>query len=44
LIRDVHQIVIRLHSNLRKSFNPTPHERYHAETVLKMEVSRVSCS
>ena len=39
IISDVHYIATMLHPNL-KSFNHTPHERYRAESILKIEFDK----
>ncbi|CAF0739060.1 unnamed protein product [Didymodactylos carnosus] len=39
IVNDVHFIATTLHPNL-KSFNHTPHQRYHAEALLKSEFDK----
>ncbi|CAF4027150.1 unnamed protein product [Rotaria sordida] len=39
IVNDVHFIATMLHPNL-KSFNHTPHQRYHAEALLKSEFDK----
>ena len=39
VVNDVHFIATMLHPNL-KSFNHTPHQRYHAEALLKSEFDK----
>lgn len=41
IISDVHYVATMLHPNL-KSFNHTPHEKYRAESALKMEFDKHS--
>ncbi|CAF3735296.1 unnamed protein product, partial [Rotaria socialis] len=39
VVEDVHYVATMLHPNL-KSFNYTPQQKYHAETLLKLEFEK----